>query len=94
MVPISRALARAIASPIGVGPAERVSAVSVSDSVSPSVVVSTTVGAVAAYYGGIIDAIFMRIADVMTMREPATRQPRLAGTRVFGSSQLPQVEST
>lgn len=32
-----------------------------------SVLVSTTIGAVAAYYGGLVDAIFMRLADVMTM---------------------------
>ena len=32
-----------------------------------SVLVSTTIGAIAAYYGGLVDAIFMRIADVMTM---------------------------
>jgi len=32
-----------------------------------SVVLSTTVGAVAAYFGGLVDTIFMRIADVMTM---------------------------
>jgi len=32
-----------------------------------TVVVETTLGAVTAYYGGVIDMIFMRIADVMIM---------------------------
>jgi peptide/nickel transport system permease protein len=32
-----------------------------------TVLIATTVGAVAAYYGGIIDAVLMRIADVMFM---------------------------
>jgi len=32
-----------------------------------TVVIETTLGAVTAYYGGLIDAIFMRIADVMIM---------------------------
>lgn len=32
-----------------------------------TVVVGTTLGAVTAYYGGVIDVLFMRIADVMNM---------------------------
>lgn len=32
-----------------------------------TVVIATTIGAVAAYYGGLIDAIFMRIADLIIM---------------------------
>jgi peptide/nickel transport system permease protein len=32
-----------------------------------SVVIATTIGAVSAYYGGVIDMIFMRLADVITM---------------------------
>ncbi len=32
-----------------------------------TVIIATTVGAVAAFYGGIIDMVFMRIADVMMM---------------------------
>jgi peptide/nickel transport system permease protein len=32
-----------------------------------TVLIATTVGAIAAYYGGVIDMIFMRIADVMFM---------------------------
>lgn len=32
-----------------------------------SVVISTTIGAVSAYYGGIVDMFFMRLADVVTM---------------------------
>ena len=32
-----------------------------------SVVISTTIGAVSAYYGGVADMFFMRMADVVTM---------------------------
>ncbi len=32
-----------------------------------SVIISTTIGALSAYYGGIIDMIFMRLADVVIM---------------------------
>lgn len=32
-----------------------------------SVIVSTTVGALSAYYGGIVDVLFMRLADVVIM---------------------------
>ncbi len=32
-----------------------------------SVIVSTTIGALSAYYGGVVDAIFMRLADVVIM---------------------------
>ncbi len=32
-----------------------------------SVVIATTIGAVSAYYGGVVDMIFMRLADVITM---------------------------
>ena len=32
-----------------------------------SVILNTTIGAVSAYYGGVIDMIFMRLADVVTM---------------------------
>jgi peptide/nickel transport system permease protein len=32
-----------------------------------SVIISTTIGAVSAYYGGVIDMVFMRLADVVTM---------------------------
>jgi peptide/nickel transport system permease protein len=32
-----------------------------------SVIIATTIGAVSAYYGGVIDMIFMRLADVVTM---------------------------
>lgn len=32
-----------------------------------TVIIATTIGAVAAYYGGLVDMIFMRIADVMMM---------------------------
>lgn len=32
-----------------------------------SVIINTTIGAVSAYYGGVVDMIFMRLADVVTM---------------------------
>jgi peptide/nickel transport system permease protein len=32
-----------------------------------TVLIATTIGAVAAYYGGVVDTVFMRIADVMFM---------------------------
>ena len=32
-----------------------------------SVIIATTIGAVSAYYGGFIDMVFMRLADVVTM---------------------------
>lgn len=32
-----------------------------------SVIIATTIGAVSAYYGGVIDMVFMRLADVVTM---------------------------
>ncbi len=32
-----------------------------------SVIIATTIGAVSAYYGGVADMIFMRLADVVTM---------------------------
>lgn len=32
-----------------------------------SVIIATTIGAVSAYYGGVVDMIFMRLADVITM---------------------------
>jgi peptide/nickel transport system permease protein len=32
-----------------------------------SVIIATTIGAISAYYGGVIDMVFMRLADVVTM---------------------------
>lgn len=37
-----------------------------------TVVIATTIGAVSAYYGGVIDAIFMRLADLIIMTPPIT----------------------
>ncbi len=37
-----------------------------------TVVIATTIGAVSAYYGGVTDAIFMRLADLIIMTPPIT----------------------
>lgn len=37
-----------------------------------TVVIATTVGAVSAYYGGIVDTLFMRLADIIIMTPPIT----------------------
>lgn len=37
-----------------------------------TVVIATTIGAISAYYGGVVDAFFMRLADLIIMTPPIT----------------------